>query len=113
MKTNFTEGEWYLSKDLDKEGIWQIDMVRGEEGYNLSKHHAVMDIVVRMEDAESNEEELEANAYLIKTAPKMYKMLELMSTMLPNVTTNRDEFYLPEIKRDVDKLLAAARGGDI
>lgn len=53
-------------------------------------------------------EELEANAHLIKTSPKLYNMLDRVLKETPDSWLNDKDYKL---RQDITTLLSEARGG--
>ena len=99
MEAKFTKGEWELVKFGDGYGVWSVH-----------EHTCVAEVKTDF-SSEAYQEEMTANVHLMKTSPKMYKMLESLSELMPFL----DEQTHPQIECDalkygIDSLLAEARG---
>ena len=95
-EAKFTKGEWIVYTESDGFGRQRRDeIVIGMDSYNENPHrHYCMHKVV-IEDQETSEEAM-ANAHLIKTAPKMYKILQAIvnSGEIDNLATHNTVFDL-------------------
>ena len=92
-ETKFTKGEWLIDKDSHLDGYWGISVKT--DGF---EHYHFVEVVFKM-DGEVKNKRLEANAHLIKTAPKLYETLRAISEgegLQPGTT--------------IERLLAEARG---
>lgn len=94
-EAKFSNGQWEIDEVCWDEGSWSINMA-----HNGTIHYAAATVVTCMEGGENNKKErerLEANAHLIKAAPKMYQFIEGLQLCVGD-----------QIK--AEKLLAEARG---
>lgn len=100
-EAKFTKGEWFIEKDANwNDDYWAISVKRN---YDDSIHHCFAEVVYKMEHEDSNPE-LEANAHLIAAAPEMYAMLEKV------LTEYKEMFGMSQEVKDIEQLLAKARG---
>lgn len=91
METNFTKGDWELVKFGDGYGVW---------GDN-SGDTCVLEVKTNFTN-ENYESEMVANVHLMKTSPKMYKMLEEIAISM--------ECFHGVDTESIFELLAEARG---
>ena len=84
-ETKFTKGEWFAI--VDDECCFIDTYKKG--------------LIADLEKSDAPCDEAEANAHLIAAAPDMYAMLEYL---------REDYGLLTDVGKDIDKLLAKARG---
>mgnify|MGYP000093891811 CR=1 FL=1 len=97
-EAKFTNGEWCANSELN----YTIDHVDSLEcGWREIGSKGVTIAVVTTTN--SNDDEMDANFYLMKSAPKMYKMLEMLSGQLTVINAHH-------AAKEIDDLLSEARG---
>lgn len=97
MKENWTKGEWFINRKSK-------DVLDG----GLSIEVAGDYFIAQVDPSISQE----ANAHLMKAAPKLYEALKESCEMLERIMSNQDWGSIEEQVIDNLKALAAARGED-
>jgi len=99
MKTNFTKGKWYVKSEIDEEYPQKTNYSVHCDPFNDGKF-TFTPIIADMRFARFNEE-AEANAKLIATAPEMFEMLQNIKIALKSI-------HCDIIINDIDNLLRKA-----
>lgn len=96
MTEKFTTEPWEIS---------DMSCYDAMDNYTVCFHIGVSSTGEMIADLQSNDkadyERVKANAYLMKSAPEMYRMLEQLHGALSKV---------PILQREIEKLLKKARG---
>ena len=102
MTEKFTPGEWEIS---DMSGVDAMD------NYTVCFHIGVSSTGEMIADCQSNNksdyERVRANAYLIKAAPEMYRMLKYLAD---GIRFGGLQHTDRSLAAEIDKLLKKARG---
>lgn len=98
-EAKFTKGEWFISECNFVDGCIITSKSREGMVQICSVDSAYFDGCER----NNFEIEQEANAYLMKSSPKMYEMLSKLSSMMTDINAHA-------VANEIESLLAEARG---